>query len=846
MMSDLLTVQHLLKEWPHARVPVEPWEDSTSERLRQTLFELQHNRQAVGSGDLAGLLRQWFRERQLEDPTKVIDTIRVPRAPGWPSPDLWRSHGCIIERETRETLRLRPQPWHPEWLGPGASSILEPVLQRVRRRQDDAVPADPSIREQFGFQDYLSSGQREAVRAVFLMAAGATLTIALPTGSGKSVAFLAPALSRHILGTVVVVTPTVSLALDFEQRVHELDESTRRTGLAYHSGLNDEERTAIRKRLRAGSQPIVFASPESLLGSLRMALLDAARDGYVPYLFVDEAHLVSQWGQEFRPQFQTLAGLRRAIMACSPAEQTLRTVLMTATLTPSDLRVLETLFDAREEHVINYPLIRPEPDYWLKKASDSADQDVLIGELVRFAPRPFILYTTRVEHAKNRHQMLRAQGMQRIGLLHGKSRSDERRQLVARWRRRELDGVVATSAFGLGVDQSDVRTVIHACVPETADRYYQEVGRAGRDGRASLSFVIYTEADHKDAENLNRSRLISIERGLERWDSMLQGAQALGNGRAQVSLESRPSDLHQDTDANVAWNMRTLILMARAGLIRLDFALPPDNLEERSDTDVEQCIEQYFRTVEVEFLHAGHCEESVWEQAVAEERSQSKAADKRLLEAMEKILSGEAPVGALLSEIYHLPGQERPEYVRGVCAYDRNQDRLREGWYPAPEPRPLLKTQQKVAPELTSALHASSGTILVPYNVSAMAGQWRQRMLHLVRHLVRQGVQEVIADDEALSYWATIHHASPAGFVVTRRFGDIADEIEAPELPAVSVVGPASGFRYLAPLARLKRPIHLLIVPAHAPDPERSDRAWKDVFQPVVPFSLLFDRLTKV
>src|SRR5262249_36503974 len=151
-----------------------------------------------------------------------------------------------------------------------------------------------------------------------------------------------------------------------------------------------------------------------------------------------------------------------------------------------------------------------------------------------------ILYTSTVDDAETWTARLRDAGIARVAGITGKSSETDRRGVMARWRGENPDGtkrptevdvVVGTSAFGLGLDMPNVRTVLHACLPETIDRYYQEVGRAGRDGRASVAYLCQGPNDLQIAKALNDVSMIGDELGWKRWRSMLMEAQDLGNLR---------------------------------------------------------------------------------------------------------------------------------------------------------------------------------------------------------------------------------------------------------------------------------------------------------------------------
>ncbi|CAN0522970.1 unnamed protein product, partial [Scytosiphon promiscuus] len=184
----------------------------------------------------------------------------------------------------------------------------------------------------------MSPGQREAVRSAFLLPPGKTLIIALPTGSGKSFVAQAPVLVRGLEGPVTIcVVPTTALALDQARQTANILKTRfpRRDVpiLAWHAGLSADERLAVKTAIRQGTQGILYCSPEGVTGALLPALYDAAEAGLLAYLVIDEAHLISQWGDGFRPAFQMLAGIRRGLLArCG--DRPFKTLLMSATLTP--------------------------------------------------------------------------------------------------------------------------------------------------------------------------------------------------------------------------------------------------------------------------------------------------------------------------------------------------------------------------------------------------------------------------------------------------------------------------------------------------------------------------------
>ena len=302
-------------------------------------------------------------------------------------------------------------------------------------------------------------------------------------------------------GVSIVVVPTTALALDQERAVEHLIAHKKTAYIGGESAEAQEQREGIRARVRDGSQRIVFTSPESLLGSLRPAVYDAARGGLLRLFVVDEAHMVERWGDEFRSSFQELGGLRTDLQRhVPPGSSPFTAVLLTATLTDSAFDTLETLFGGGQALVpVSAAQLRPEPSYWTVEVASEEARTATVLEAMRHLPRPLMLYLTEPAEAMRWASCLREDGYRRLDVVTGHTPNAERAEVIRRWRDCDSDVVVATSAFGLGVDQGDVRVVLHATLPENVDRFYQEVGRAGRDGAASASLVIYTREDVRRA-----------------------------------------------------------------------------------------------------------------------------------------------------------------------------------------------------------------------------------------------------------------------------------------------------------------------------------------------------------
>jgi superfamily II DNA/RNA helicase len=700
---------------------------------------------------------------------------------------------------------------------------------------------------------YVSPGQRAAVRAAFVMPAAGTLVVNIPTGEGKSLAFQLPALRWAPSGGVaVIVVPTVALARDQEERFRTLlARQSRRVStapLAYHGGLGHEASAAVRAGIRDGSLPIVFASPEAVLGSLRGPLFDAARQGRLRLFAVDEAHVVSQWGQQFRPEFQSLAGLRDALLAECPHDGRFRTLLLTATLTGEAYETLRALFGRDGFELVSEAALRPEPAFLLDAPDTETLRRTRVLEAVRHLPRPLILYTTERAHAQGWYEELRRIGFHRILLARGGDLSDDDGEALLRgWRDRAVDVVVATSAFGLGMDQADVRSVIHACLPETIDRYYQEVGRAGRDGNAAIALLVSTPEDVATAESLARERLISVERGFERWRAMWRQWRVDANELYVVSLDARPADLAEAGERNASWNLRTLVLMARARLI--DFAAqPPPSVALTGNEDEAAfearsrgVFERFRREVAIRVPVLPDLQEATWIKRVARVRDELRRADALGISLVRELRHLTRPINSVFRVVYSLDEPYvRPPPLAGNCPATRRAGTV--GYDSIdPELTTLGRTDAHLTASLLRALEpctdeADRSWIACEPAPSEGRGarRWRERMVRLLQYFVAGGVVELAVPEGLLTRtdWQRLGAQAPLGFLFssTSRFPVPGHEASVAPVPRFSLLAegeadPAS----VEHVIQLARPHHLIALPRGTPDPRRPDRQLFDV-----------------
>lgn len=673
--GDYSVLVRAAREWPGSVDSTEV--GGVTARALGAMRSAPENADNVGRADLPVLVGTVLRADAVS--TGRAKPITVPNNVGpWPDRATWEAHGFDIVSESATELRVTARDWLPDWLGVDHDPALRVLRSAVPATSRLQVAADPFYEVATKRDAYKTTGQRDAVRWLSCAPPGATLIANLPTGSGKSTVGYFPALVGQA-GTTIFVVPTTSLALDQERAFRELVGGVGRSNefpreLAYVGDMRDETKGEVRRRIADASQRIVFTSPESVSGSLSSALYRAAEAGSLSALVIDEAHIVAQWGTEFRPEFQALAGIRDDLLLVSVEHGHPRfpTVLLSATMGQDTLDTLAGLF-ARPGPcgLVSSVSLRPEPEYWISIAASESEREEQVVEALRYLPRPAILYATRREDAQQWGATLRAHGWRRVRVVSGDSSSVHRGQVMEEFRAGAVDLVVATSAFGLGVDQSDVRAVIHACVPETIDRWYQEVGRGGRDGNPCIAMLIAGPRDWGIARNLSNRRVISLETGRDRWSTMRARAEALPDGRWRVPLDAVRAQLDVDSPENRAWNVRTLLLLHRARVIRLEAEPPPTRREGEDEAEwqarLEEAFAQYERRAVVRLLKPIESD-ATWETDVAEARRATREADEEAFRALTDVLERGAPACERLAGYYTIrrpvPGVEADLPIR--------------------------------------------------------------------------------------------------------------------------------------------------------------------------------------
>lgn len=341
--------------------------------------------------------------------------------------------------------------------------------------------------ESFGWKTLLP-GQREAIESA---ASGRDTLLVLATGGGKSLVYQIAGARRG--GVVLVVSPLVALQAD--QLASIADAPSAPPAVAINASAGASAIDEAWSRVDDGGPLYVLLAPEQLVAEENVARLAAAG---VSLLVIDEAHCVSSWGHDFRPDYLRLADVRRAL-GDPPV------LAMTATASsPVRDEIVERL--GMEDPAIQvHGVDRPEIRLVVHRHESENDKRAAVVEEARTWTAPGLVYVATRKDTESYAAGIAAEG-RRVAAYHAGLTVSERRDVHDRWRGGDLDVVVATSAFGMGVDRGDVRFVLHATTTESLDAYYQEIGRAGRDGEPA------TAALHYRAEDLGLRRFFSKRR----------------------------------------------------------------------------------------------------------------------------------------------------------------------------------------------------------------------------------------------------------------------------------------------------------------------------------------------
>lgn len=342
------------------------------------------------------------------------------------------------------------------------------------------------LKEYWGYDGFRPM-QEEIITAAL---EGKDVLAIMPTGGGKSVCFQVPGLMRE--GITLVVTPLIALMKDQVQNLN--DRGVR--ALAIHAGMSRHEVDLALNNAAYGDYKFLYLSPERLGTQLFRSYIDVLD---VSFIVVDEAHCISQWGYDFRPDYLRIGELRERIDA--------PVIAVTATATPSVAQDIMERLGFKEKLLLKSGFERPNLSYIVRQVEDKYSQ---ILNVCNGVPGTGIVYARNRRKCEKLSEFLRAQGVS-ASFYHAGLGGQARAERQAAWKSGAVRVMVCTNAFGMGIDKPDVRFVVHYDLPESPEAYFQEAGRAGRDGKRSFAVQLWNSVDVRRAKQIEDVSFPSLE-----------------------------------------------------------------------------------------------------------------------------------------------------------------------------------------------------------------------------------------------------------------------------------------------------------------------------------------------
>lgn len=342
------------------------------------------------------------------------------------------------------------------------------------------------LKEYWGYDGFRPM-QEEIITAAL---EGKDVLAIMPTGGGKSVCFQVPGLMRE--GITLVVTPLIALMKDQVQNLN--DRGVR--ALAVHAGMSRHEVDLALNNAAYGDYKFLYLSPERLGTQLFQSYVDVLD---ISFVVVDEAHCISQWGYDFRPDYLRIGELRERIDA--------PVIAVTATATPSVAQDIMERLGFKEKLLLKSGFERTNLSYIVRQVEDKYSQ---ILNVCNGVPGTGIVYARNRRKCEELSEFLRAQGVS-ASFYHAGLGGQARAERQAAWKSGAVRVMVCTNAFGMGIDKPDVRFVVHYDLPESPEAYFQEAGRAGRDGKLSFAVQLWNSVDVRRAKQIEDVSFPSLE-----------------------------------------------------------------------------------------------------------------------------------------------------------------------------------------------------------------------------------------------------------------------------------------------------------------------------------------------
>ena len=329
--------------------------------------------------------------------------------------------------------------------------------------------------KRFGLESF-RAGQEKVIEAVFRRE---DCLCVMPTGGGKSLCFQLPAIARP--GSVLVVSPLIALMKDQVDGLQEIGVSAT----FINSSLEPAEQQDRMMRMARQEYDLIYIAPERLRSR---AFLESLHHVEIQLLAIDEAHCISQWGHDFRPDYAKLGKLRDRIG--NP-----QTIALTATATTTVRRDICEILQFDNPAVFISGFARENLALAVESPPSNREKDRKLVEFINSVPGCGVIYCSTRKACEQLNEMLSSEIKRRVGLYHAGLDTNDRRRIQEAFSCGQIEIIIATNAFGMGIDKSDLRFVIHYNLPGSIEAYYQEAGRAGRDGKPAVCWMLYSYQD---------------------------------------------------------------------------------------------------------------------------------------------------------------------------------------------------------------------------------------------------------------------------------------------------------------------------------------------------------------